>query len=121
MLTSDFPSQWTPAARKRVEEIWTELGRRPQSSQYGLYQEDGLVRAYRVTYSDELAPRHRVGLYDWSDVPQDIRASFSELGFKKTVRLRIAPGSGEDSVETDSGFLISSKQATHSLRIVALQ
>jgi alpha-galactosidase len=121
MLTSDFPSQWSPKARKQVQGIWSDLGSRSQSSQYGRYQEDGLVRAYRVTYADGLTPQHRVGLYNWADVAQDIRVSFAELGFKRNARLKIAPGSSESQVETDSVVLLSRNQPPHTLRIVALK
>ena len=120
LLTSDLPSQWSAEDAAFVREFWNQRGPRPPQHQYVVWDADGEVLAYRVSYADGRLPTHCVGLYNWSDAPRRNTLRLSDAHLEAGPALRVAATSAAAGVTLDNGVLTVSNQPAHSLRIVGL-
>ncbi|MBN1553513.1 MAG: alpha-galactosidase [Phycisphaerae bacterium] len=116
-LTSDFASQWSDEAARRVQYFWNETGPIPPGLQRGVYESDGKHRALCVTRAD--GKGWRVGLYNWSDEAAAIRVSLEELQVSGSATLA---GSFPETppICLDGGELVCENQPPHSMRIAEL-
>ena len=119
-LTSDFPSQWTPEARTLVSEFWNDLSPMAPVDQRIMMDNDGTMRAYRVSYSPAQPLRHRVALYNWGDAPQTAAIALKDAGIVENLAWRLADKKYGSGVRLVGGKLICESQPPHSLRIADL-
>lgn len=116
-LTSDFATQWSDEAARRVRYFWNETGPILPGMQRCLFQPDGTCLALCVTRAD--GNGWRVGLYNWSDAPATIQASLAAMHLPETVRVA---GSFPETpaIRLQNGSLLCEDQPPHSLRIAEL-
>jgi hypothetical protein len=119
-LTSDFATQWTADEAAFVRRFWNERGPRPPQRQYVVYDADGAVEAYRVSYDDGRGSAHRVALYNWTDAARDNRLRLSDAHVDGTARVELAADAIAAGVVLKEGLITVPKQPAHSLRIVDL-
>ena len=120
LLTSDFPSQWSASARKKLGPFWNTDGPRVPARHRILYSPAGDPLAYLVTYNDGKQPRHRLGIYNWTDASTDVTVSLSAVGLKPGRGWRVVPLAGNEPGSLQNGVLQSQRQPAHSLRIFDL-
>lgn len=114
-LTSDFASQWSAEAARRVRHFWNATGPAVPSAHYAAFDAAGRIAALRVS----AGTRHRIGLYNWDDDARAVRLPLAALQFEKTLRVNgVFPD--DLSVRLDGGELVATGQPKHSLRIVEL-
>lgn len=120
-LTSDWPTQWSPAAQDVVREFWTTDGPQPPTTQQVLWSPEGTPRAYRVSYDREKLPQHRVGIYNWSDQAADVRIPLTDLGVDPQSNWSITSSEWSKGIQLQDGQIVFTNQPPHSLRIANLQ
>ncbi len=119
-LTSDYPSQWSPESRKIVESFWTTDGPRIPSNHFVAYDDNNFIKAYLVSFNDRKKPRHRVGIYNWSDKPETIKLSLNELKLKNNLKWKATSTLKQQSFQLKDKVITIENQPAHSLRIVDL-
>jgi hypothetical protein len=90
-ITSDFSSQWSREAQKRIRLFWNEEGPQPASDFYVAYLAEGRPQAMRFSYRAKDSIRHRVIIYNWSDQVRSVQVSLDSLGFSARVKLGAGP------------------------------
>ena len=118
-LTSDWPSQWSPAAQDFVRRFWTVDGPIVPADQRLLFEADGTLRAYRVSYASG-ALRQRVGLYNWADSARDMSVAIHELGLPDGDSVRLLAPDPARPITLEGQVLRVANQPPHSLRLAEL-
>jgi hypothetical protein len=119
-LTSDWPSQWSGEAKAIVREFWTANGVSAPLQHRMVLTAEGNIEAYRVSYAETQNPRHRIGLYNWSDWPQTIRVSLAAAGIEPGAIRQLSVKEGVRGIRLHNGFLEHEAQPAHSLRIAEI-
>lgn len=120
-LTSDFPSQWSPEAKKIVEAFWTKEVPRIPSRSYVLCDNNGNIKAYLVSYYDKKeGHQHRLGIYNLSDNEETVQIDLKDLKLKPSLNWSIEPFFHEQSIKFKKGSIVIKNQPPHSLRIISL-
>ena len=119
-ITSDWPSQWSPAAQATMREFWTATGPQPPMDQRVFWSGHGIPLAYRVTHTAKRAQRHQVGIYNWSDKAEDIRVPLKDVGLDENAAWHVSASLRDQGIRLEDKSLVFKVQPPHSLRIANL-
>ena len=119
-LTSDFPSQWSAAAKEAVQEFWNASGPCPPLRHYIFFDSDGAPKAYRVSYGDDKIPQHLIAIYNWSSEHRDVCVSLQKLRLKPGISWQLLKTQRNRDIQLVNGSLLIKKQPPHSVRIAGL-
>jgi hypothetical protein len=119
-LTSDYPTQWNLDDIAFVRQFWTKQGPRPPRHQYVVWNADGEVVAYRVSYGDSRPPAHRFAIYSWSGTAKAIRLRLSDARLPPKSAMHLSRDAVAVGVELADGTITVPNQPPHSLRVVDL-
>jgi hypothetical protein len=121
MLTSDLPKEWSASDREFLSLFWTTAGPHVPSRHYVLWDAQGTPLAYLVSYEDGPLPEHRLGIYNWTDKPQNIEIKLDKLLLKPELKWELKPLLHyEEDIKLTSGNITVYKQPPHSIRIVKI-
>ena len=120
-LTSDLPSQWSPESRRIVDSLWTKNGQRIPSRYFVDYGDDNSIKAYLVSYNDGKLPRHKLGVYNWSDKAQNVSISLAELKLTPDLNRKATPFIHKQEVKLQNNAIVLENMPPHSMRIVDLK
>jgi hypothetical protein len=109
-LTSDYPSQWSDAARRLIANFWNTAGPQPPANGRVVHSGDGLPLAFRAN--------GQVALYNWADMPRTVRVPLAALRAGAVAVSRTLPATPPLRLVGDC--LICENQPPHSLRLAHL-
>ena len=119
-LTSDFPSQWSAAAKEAVLEFWTASGPCTPLRHYVNFATDGVPEAYRVSYGDDQTPQHLIGIYNWDIKHRDLCVPLTKLRLKPDVPWQLTKTQWNRDIQLVNDSLVIKNQPPHSIRIAGL-
>ncbi|MEN6371078.1 MAG: alpha-galactosidase [Armatimonadota bacterium] len=119
-LTSDLPSQWSPEAVAAVKEFWNEHNPRTPVSHRALWDDRGMIQAYRVSVEEGGNLYHAIGVYNWADDVRDMTISLKDVGLQPSLNWNLQATSHSEQMQLIDGVLRVPLLPRHSLRIAKL-